>query len=96
MQESEEWLEGPAETFPLKKVSDYFDLNGIHFLSQADRYSVWLTVNKVKSINFSELAEILRKMFIWHGVPYLMAMDGGPLFSGEAFKQFCSKRQIKH
>ena len=96
-QAAEEWLEEPAPTFPFERICcDYFEIKGSHYFAQADRYSGWLSIAKMKSTAFSELAPVLRKSFSWHGVPDCIETDGGPPFNGMEFKNFCAKWKIRH
>ena len=74
-QQSEEWLEEEAPTFPFEIIfMDYFDFKGSKYLAQTDSYSGWLTITKTKGTTFLELAEILGSCFMWHGVPLVFSL----------------------
>ena len=84
-------------TFLFEQVClNYMDLKGKKYLVEADRYSGWLSVTKMASTSFTNLAVVLRQLMCWHGVPEVMETEGGPPFTGKEFAEFCSQWKITH
>ena len=75
--------------------SDYFALNGFHYLIAGDRLSGWTEVIQVKpgthSAGAKGLCSALRRLFSTVGVPTEISSDGGPEFEADAFKSFLQK-----
>ena len=69
--------------------SDYFGLQGFHYLLAGDRLSGWTEVVQVKpgthSAGAKGLCSALRRLFSTFGVPVEISSDGGPEYEAAVF-----------
>ena len=80
-------------------VSDYFDLEGSHYLVTADRFTGWIDVRRAKPGTTEAGAEGLMAMcketFMAFGVPVEIANDGGPEYKSKAFEDFLRRWGVR-
>ena len=80
--------------------SDYFGLQGFHYLIAGDRLSGWTEVVQVKpgthSAGAKGLCTALRRLFSTFGVPTEISSDGGPEYEAHEFKNFLKRWGVKH
>ena len=87
-------------THPFQMIcSDYFDLEGTHYLVTVDRFTNWVDVRRAKSGTEESGAEGLitayREVFMALGVPEEVANDGGPEYKSHEFKRFLDRWGVK-
>ena len=87
--------------FPFEMIfSDYFSLQGFHYLIAGDRLSGWTEIIQVKpgthSAGAKGLCSALRRLFSTFGVPREISSDGGPEYESQVFTQFLVKWGVKH
>ena len=80
--------------------SDYFQLQGYHYLIAGDRLSAWTEVVQVRpgtqSAGAKGLCSALRQLFALFGVPEEISSDGGPEYEAKEFKNFLLRWGTKH
>ena len=80
--------------------SDYFALQGFHYLIAGDRLSGWTEVVKVEpgthSAGAKGLCSALRRLFSTFGVPSEISSDGGPEYKADEFEIFLKKWGVRH
>lgn len=76
---------------------DLFHLNGQNYLIVVDYYSKFIEVAKLNNNTTSKnIIENLKSMFARFGVPKVLISDGGPQFTGDAFRNFAQEWDFKH
>ena len=66
----------PTVEYPFQEIcSDYFSLEGRHYLVMVDRYSGWPSVHRAKTADESELICLLRSHCETFGVPEELSSD---------------------
>ena len=88
-------ISSPAPEYPFDQVvADYFNLSGIIYLVDADRYTGWVVI--FKSIPGEADATSIKKhlcmLFGVYGAPRELTSDGGPPFFSyelQTFLQIC-------
>ena len=83
--------------YPFQKIcSDYFSLEGRHYLVPIDRYSGWPSVHRAKTANNTELIRLLRNHYETFGVPEELTSDGGSAYVSCRTQQFLQTWGIAH
>ena len=87
-------------TYPFEMIcSDYFDLEGSHFLLTVDRFTGWVDVRRAKPHTEESgargLIRAVKESFMAHGVPIEMANDGGPEYRSKEFGDFLSRWGVR-
>ena len=87
----------PAVEYPFQKIcSDYFSLEGWHYLVMVDQYSGWPSVHWAKTADESELIRLLRSHCETFGVPEELSSDGGSTYMSHRTQQFLQTWGITH
>jgi hypothetical protein len=76
-------------------VADFFSLSGRNYLAFADRYSNWLSVNKLPKDDSPHLIQVLREYFTYFGIPRQISSDGASIFTSVETSEFCKRWDIK-
>ncbi|UYV85057.1 K02A2.6-like, partial [Cordylochernes scorpioides] len=61
-----------------------------------DNYSGFIDFKEMKTMNYAETIESLKKWFSVHGIPRLLETDNGPNFTSRDFKDFQKKWLFDH
>ena len=81
---------------PFEAVSvDLGQLDGVHYLIGADRFSGWPMVAKLTKLETSAITNVLTDWFVDVGKPLRLRSDGGPQFRSE-FADWCQEQGIEH
>ena len=81
---------------PFEAVSvDLGQLDGVHYLILADRFSGWPMVAKLTKLETSAITNVLEDWFVDVGKPLRLRSDGGAQFRSE-FDQWCQEQGIEH
>ncbi|KII67543.1 Pro-Pol polyprotein [Thelohanellus kitauei] len=70
--------------------------DGKYWFVLVDAYSKWMEIFHTDSPNSYNVCLMLDSCFARFGVPHMIVSDNGTCFTSGIFKEFCSKRQIKH
>ena len=90
-------LSEPLPSRPFEEVAaDIFSFAGKHYLAYVDRFSGWLEVTFLSTINTGSLIRHVRRLFSSLGVPVKFRSDGGPQFSSMEFEKFLKTWGVKH
>ena len=85
-----------AAKFPMEQLSVYFmHVNGKNFMVTADRYTGYIWVEMLRSLNAKAVTDVLDKITRMFGVPLTCRTDGGPQFWGP-FDKYCRRKGIVH
>ena len=87
-------------TYPFEMTcSDYFDLEGSHYLVTVDRFTNWVDVRRAKPDTEESGAKGLitacKEVFVAFGVPREVANDGGPEYNSNEFGRFLERWGVR-
>ena len=86
----------PTADAPMHSISlDLFEHAGKHYLVMVDRYSYFIWVHVLNSLNTAAIIRILEGYFLELGYPFIIVSDNGPQFRSE-FKDYCKSHSIIH
>ena len=93
-------VEPEIPTYPFEMIcSDYFDLEGTHYMVTVDRFSNWVDVRRAKpeteEAGASGLIRAHQEVFMVFGVPIEVANDGGPEYTSHAFRNFLKRWGVR-
>ena len=78
--------------FPFQSIcADFFSYAGKNYLIIVDRYSNWLSVQKLKRDTATHLTSALRDYFSHFGVATTLSSDGESIFVSAEMTAFCSR-----
>ena len=81
---------------PMQKLGmDLCQLNDKHYLVVVDRYSSYVWIESLRSLDSEAVVRKLRRIFCEFGYPEVIRSDGGPQFKA-AFEDFCKFHGIRH
>ena len=87
-------------TSPFQQIcSDYFDLQGTHYLVTVDRFTGWVDVRRAEpgtdESGAKGLITAMKETFMAFGVPEEVANDGGPEYKSHEFGQFLKRWGVR-
>ena len=87
-------------TYPFELIcSDYFDLEGTHYLVTVDRFTGWVDVRRAEpgteGSGAAGLIATMKETFMAFGVPVEVANDGGPEYSSQEFGKFLERWGVR-
>ena len=83
-------------TYPFESVvADFFSLEGRNYLAMADRYSNWLSLQKLSKDDAPHLIQALRDYSTYFGIPCRLSSDGASIFTAAETEDFCKRWGIK-
>ncbi|UYV68139.1 hypothetical protein LAZ67_5003162, partial [Cordylochernes scorpioides] len=77
-------------------AADIFSIKGKNYQLINNNYSGFIDFKEMKTMNFTETIESLKKWFGVHGIPSLLEIDNGPNFTSRDFKGFQKKWLFDH
>ena len=66
-----------------------------HLLVALDKFTKWIEVVPITSLNASTIVNFIRSIIFRFGVPNSIITDNGTNFTAEEFKEFCVDQGIK-
>ena len=82
---------------PWSRVSpNLFTLNSRDYIVLANSYSDFIEVGELLSTISSNVIPFLKQQFSRHGIPDVLVIDNGPVFSSSEFTNFSSAWEFKH
>lgn len=74
-----------------------FEYAGHHFLVYVDRYSGWPCLHEFKRAPTSgDVTEQFLRYFTDYGIPNRLRTDGGPQYTAQTFRDFCTHYGVHH
>ena len=84
-------------SYPFESIcSDFFTVNGLHYLAIVDRYSGWLSVFQLQKDDSKHLITVLRNYFTRWGIPVTLTTDGATVYTSSEMKTFLNKYGVHH
>ena len=86
--------------YPFQMIcSDYFDLEGTHYLVTVDRFTGWVDVRRAEpgtdEAGAKGLISVMKETFMAFGVPEEVANDGGPEYKSHEFGDFLKRWGVR-
>ena len=69
---------------------------GKMFLILVDAHSKWMEVKSVSAATSTQTIEHLRNIFATHGLPEMLVIDNGSVFTSSEFQDFTKRNGIRH
>ena len=88
----------PLDTpeYPFQSIcADFFSHAGKTYLIIVDRYSNWLSVQKLPKDNSTNLIKTLRDYFSHFGIATVFSTDGASIFVSAETTEFCRRRGVR-
>ena len=83
--------------YPFQSVcSDFFSYKARNYLIIVDRYSSWLSVQRLARDDSACVVKALREYCTHFGIPYTFSSDGASVFTSAEMKVFLRRWGIKH
>ena len=84
-------------SYPFQAVcSDFFTVNGIHYLAICDRYSGWLSIFSLAKDNSKHVISVLRNYFARWGIPTNFTTDAAPVYVSREMEEFLARYGVSH